>query len=106
MKKEHGPAFRKTATPLKHCQACRGKAVVRGLFHDLPCANCNASGWVEAETGEPLELAELVLQLGLRLREAEQKIQSLMRPVQAFGAAQQYEQNNRLGAGGTNYTGD
>jgi hypothetical protein len=74
-----------------------------GMFHQLECATCNASGWVCAETGEALPLADLVLQLGMKLRALER---DLALADQQSGAQQQYEQNNRRGAGGSNYTGD
>jgi hypothetical protein len=106
MKKSHGPAFRAARIELARCPACRGRAVVQGVFHDLPCDQCNASGWVLADTGEALPLDVLVTQLSLRLQAAEQQIEQLKRSVPMNGPAAQYTQNNRRGAGGTNFTGD
>lgn len=106
MKKSHGPAFRAARIELTKCSACRGRAVVQGVFHDLPCDRCNASGWVSAEAGEALPLDVLVTQLNLRLQAAERQIEQLKRSVPMNGPAAQYTQNNRRGAGGTNYTGD
>ena len=105
MKKSHGPAFRATQLDLAKCPACRGKAVIKGVFHDLPCVQCNASGWVNAETGEALPLVVLVTQLSIRLQVAERQIEQLncFKPV---GADAQYSENNRRGPGATNYTGD
>lgn len=74
-----------------------------GIFYQLACDTCNASGWVD-QAGKALPLDELVIQLSLRLQLAQQQIAALKQP--RHGAARQYEQNNRLGAGGTNYTGD
>lgn len=74
-----------------------------GIFYQLACDTCNASGWVDA-AGQALPLEDLVIQLSLRLQLAQQQIAALKAP--RHGAGQQYEQNNRLGAGGTNYTGD
>jgi len=106
MKKSHGPAFRAAMLDLAKCPACRGRAVIKGVFHDLACAQCSASGWVTAETGEALPLEVLVTQLSIRLQAAEQQIEQLKRPVPMFGPDAQYNENNRRGAGGTNYTGD
>jgi hypothetical protein len=106
MKKSHGPAFRAARIELTGCSACRGRAVVQGVFHELLCVQCNGSGWVSAETGEALPLNVLVTQLSLRLQTAEQQIEQLKRSVPMNGPAAQYTQNNRRGAGGTNYTGD
>ena len=103
--KKHGPAFKKAVIDLSECPLCRGKAVTQGLFHELPCAHCNASGWVVAATGEALALDELVTQLSMRLRAALRQIKQLKRP-QAGGPEAGYQGSNRLGAGGTNYTGD
>lgn len=105
MKKSQGPAFRKEAIDLVECPACRGKAVIRGVFHDLACTQCNASGWVAAVTGEALPLEELVTQLSLRLQVAKRHINELKNP-RAAGPEALYQEGNRLGAGGNNYTGD
>ncbi|MNJ56073.1 hypothetical protein D3C77_516020 [compost metagenome] len=104
MKKSHGPAFRKEAIDLVECPACRGKAVIRGVFHDLACVQCNASGWVAAD-GEALPLEELVTQLSLHLQAAQRHINELKQP-RATGPEALYQDGNRLGAGGINYTGD
>ncbi|MBD8621687.1 hypothetical protein [Pseudomonas sp. CFBP 13727] len=106
MKKSHGPAFSVTELDLVKCTICRGRAFVAGIFSPRPCMQCNASGWVSADTGEALSLEVLVTQLGIRLQAAERQIEKLKRPVLMSGPAAQYEQNNRRGAGGTNYTGD
>ena len=105
MKKSHGPAFRKQLVELDKCSACRGSALIKGVFHDLACMQCNASGWVFAATREALSLEELVTQLSLHLQAAQRQIEELKKP-QATGPAAGYQENNRLGAGGTNYTGD
>lgn len=106
MKKVHGPAFLKQQIALAHCPVCRGKAVIQGVFHHLDCVQCNASGWVAADTGEALDERELVTQLSLKLQAAQQRIDALKRPMPVTGIEQHYERNNRLGAGGSNYTGD
>ncbi|MBI6684567.1 hypothetical protein YA0697_22940 [Pseudomonas viridiflava] len=106
MKRSHGPAFRAAQLELALCPACRGRAVIKGVFHELACVQCNASGWVAAETGEALPLEVLVTQLSIRLQAANRRIEQLKRPVQIPALAAHYEQNNRRGAGGSNYTGD
>jgi len=68
VKKPHGPAFRAAQLDLAKCPACRGRAVINGVFHELACVQCNASGWVTAETGESLPLDVLVTQLSIRSR--------------------------------------
>ncbi|MEE1888845.1 hypothetical protein [Pseudomonas carassii] len=105
MKKSHGPALKKPVIDLAQCPECRGRAVIKGVFHDLFCAGCNASGWVVAATGEALALDELVTQLSMRLQAATRQIEQL-RTARATGPAAAYQDGNRLGAGGTNYTGD
>ena len=107
MKKSHGPSFKASPTPLMWCPVCKGKSVVKGVFHELPCFECHASGWVSAETGEALPIEILVTQLGLMLNIYQQRIIAFGNGVnQQSGAQQQYEQNNRRGAGGSNFTGD
>lgn len=105
MKRSHGPALRKQVIELTQCPTCRGKAVTRGIFHELACIQCAASGWVEASTGDALPLEELVTQLGFRLQAAQRSINELRSP-RAIGPEDMYQGANRLGAGGTNYTGD
>ena len=105
MKKSHGPAFRAAQLDLAKCTICMGRAVVQGVFHDLACVQCNASGWVTAETGEALPLEVLVTQLSIRLQAADHQL-AQFRKVASSGPSAQYEKNNRRGAGGTNYTGD
>lgn len=105
MSRSHGPSLRKQRITLSKCPDCLGRAVVKGVFYELPCGLCNASGWVSAITGEPLPLEELVTQLGLRVHELEQQVDR-QRPPRTTGSFNQYETNNRRGAGGTNFTGD
>lgn len=105
MRKSHGPALRKEKVILAKCSDCQGRAVMKGIFYELPCGRCNASGWVSAITGEPLPLEDLVTQLGLRVRELEQQVDRQRLP-RTEGPSAQYETNNRRGVGGTNYTGD
>jgi len=103
--KKHGPAFKKAVIELDVCPLCRGRAVTQGVFHELPCDHCNASGWVAAATGEALALDELVTQLSMRLQAATRQIEHLKRP-RAGGPEAGYQDGNRRGAGGANYTGD
>lgn len=105
MKKSHGPAFRKERIDLTQCPACRGKAVIKGVFHEMACVQCNASGWVEALTGTALPVGELVTQLNFKLQAAQRQINEL-RNLRAIGPEAIYQGSNRLGAGGSNYTGD
>lgn len=118
MKKSYGPAFRAAKLDLAKCPACGGKAVTQGVFHELPCVQCNASGWVIAETGESLPLELLVTQLSIRLKAAEKRVEFLEKESrqarfsrivlgEPYSAeSEQYNQNNRRGPGATNYTGD
>ncbi|KEZ72799.1 hypothetical protein C5I_0117345, partial [Pseudomonas syringae pv. syringae FF5] len=75
--------------------------MIKGVFHEMACVQCSASGWVEAETGEALPLEVLVTQLSMRLQAAAQQIEQLKRPAQMTGPAAIYQQNNRRGAGGS-----
>ncbi|MCE1001260.1 hypothetical protein QVM62_14485 [Pseudomonas putida] len=105
MRGNHGPSFKKAVIELCECPLCRGRAVTQGVFHELPCDHCNASGFVAAATGKALPLDELVTQLSMRLRAALRQIDQLKNP-QASGPEATYQGSNRRGAGGGNYTGD
>lgn len=104
-RKSHGPSFKKHMIKLAECPACQGRGVVQGVFHELSCDACSASGWIDRWLGQPLALQELATQLGMNLRAALKKIEQLER-ARATGPEAQYQEGNRLGAGGTNYTGD
>lgn len=100
--KRHGPDFEKHTRLLAACPACQGRGVVKGLFYEMPCDGCHGSGFVDAATGERLELEELVLQLGRALRLERQQAN---RPAEA-GAEQDYQGGNgRHGLRG-HWTGD
>ncbi len=103
MKKQHGPAFVRCLIPMTECPSCNGAGLIQGVFHQLECIGCHSSGFVHAETLEPLAMQDLVIQLGLEIRRARNRPSDT--PV-VGGAQDQYERNNRRGAGGSNYTGD
>lgn len=105
MKKSHGPALTRAQIELAQCTTCRGKCFIKPMFYELDCPDCSASGWIDQATREALPLDQLVTQLSLRLRRAESQLAQFSK-VAPKGAAKHYEQNNRRGAGGTNYTGD
>ena len=77
-----------------------------GVFYELVCTDCNGSGWVVQGTKLVLSVDELVTQLSFKLQHAQREILALKGPPTMSGPQSQYEQPNRLGAGGTNYTGD
>jgi hypothetical protein len=102
-KKQHGPAFVRRQIPLTDCPSCAGKGLIRGLFHQLDCIGCHASGLVHAETLEPLPVDDLVVQLGMLIRQ-ERHIATLLPSVD--GVVAQYQDINRRGPGGSSYKGD
>ena len=104
MKKQHGPAFRRELKFIVECSICRGTGIFTGVFHQMTCENCHASGWVCGHTLKTLPLIDVVQVLNARLRDALGEIAEASRVM--GGAHEQYEQNNRRGAGGTNFTGD
>ncbi|WP_317851626.1 hypothetical protein [Pseudomonas sp. GL-B-26] len=75
-----------------------------GLFYELVCTECNGSGWVVRGSKLVLSSDELVTQLSFKLQQTQRQIAALK--GQTNVARPQREQSNRLGAGGTNYTGD
>lgn len=106
MQKRQGPGFKRERIELEPCSICKGRAVVAGLFYELVCTNCNGSGWVVQGTKLVLSVDELVTQLSFKLQQKQREILALKAPPASTGPQSQYEQPNRLGAGGTNYTGD
>ncbi|AZO82622.1 hypothetical protein BOO88_16610 [Stutzerimonas stutzeri] len=106
MKKAQANGFRKAQIDLEHCESCRGKAVVQGVFYERVCIDCNGSGWVMAGSGVVLSSDELVTQLSFKLQQAQREIEVLKRGPSITDPATYYQQNNRRGAGGSNFTGD
>jgi hypothetical protein len=106
MKKALTQGFHKAQIELEHCSTCKGKAVVQGVFHELVCIDCKGSGWVMAGSRIVPSIDELVTQLSLRLQQAQREIEELKRGALLSGPAAYYQQNNRRGVGGTNFTGD
>ena len=104
MSRSHGPSFRRQLKFIVECNVCRGTGIYTGVFHQMTCENCHASGWVCGKTLKPLPLIDVVQVLNVRLRDALGEIAKARQVI--GGAQQQYEQNNRRGAGGSNYTGD
>ncbi|UCP00087.1 hypothetical protein LF844_09820 [Metapseudomonas lalkuanensis] len=112
--KKHGPARRLEVRALGPCPGqCRGSGVIKGIFHEMPCDACNGAGIVDAKTGERIELAELVVQLRMRLTRANTENQALQAALEKAGLwplggpADDYAgRKNRRGVGGGNMTGD
>ena len=106
MQKGAVPGFKRERIELEHCSICKGKAVVKGLFYELVCADCNGSGWLVQGSKLMLSSDELVTQLSFKLQHAQREISALKGSPLMSELQSQYERSNRLGAGGTNYTGD
>lgn len=106
MQKRPVPSFKRERINLEPCSICKGKAVVKGLFYELVCTDCNGSGWVVWGSKLVLSSDELVTQLSFKLQHAQREISALKGSPPMAGPQSQYEQTNRLGPGGTNYTGD
>lgn len=67
MNKRSGPSLRQQRVELKQCGTCHGNGVSMGLFHEMPCPDCNAGGVVDKETGSALPAEDLVVQLRMWL---------------------------------------
>lgn len=103
--KSHGPSFKKQMIKLAECPSCQGRGVVQGVFYELDCDVCCASGWIDPWTNRAMPVEALAAQLGMNLRAAKKQIEQLKSP-RAAGPEAAYQEGNRLGAGGSNYTGD
>lgn len=101
--KSHGPAVARRRIPLTDCPSCAGEGLIRGVFHQLDCIGCHASGLVQAQTLEPLPLEELVIQLGMELRRSRAQLVGI-RPTHCI--VDEYQQPNRRGPGGSSFKGD
>lgn len=104
MQKRPMPGFKRERIELEPCSICKGKAVIKGVFYELICADCNGSGWVVGGSKLVLSSDELVTQLSFKLQQMQREI-AVLKGL-AIVAGPRHEKSNRLGAGGTNYTGD
>jgi hypothetical protein len=102
-KRTHGPAFVRRQIPLTDCPSCAGKGFIKGVFHHLECIGCHASGMVHAETLEPLPVDELIVQLGMLIRQ-ERRWSSMT--AEQLTTAGLYQQTNTRGPGGSSFKGD
>ncbi|WP_150637330.1 hypothetical protein [Pseudomonas fluorescens] len=100
MKKQHGPALVRSLIPMTECPSCAGKGFISGLLHELDCIGCHSSGFVHAQTLEPLLIEDLVVQLGRMVRRERQ------RPLAVDVVVAQYQDINRRGPGGSSFKGD
>ncbi|WP_139204765.1 hypothetical protein [Pseudomonas moorei] len=103
MKKSNGPSFVRCLIPLTDCPSCAGKGIIHGVFHQLDCIGCHASGQVHAITLEPLPVEDLVVQLGMLLRR--ERHLATLAPA-ANDIVEQYQQNNSRGVGRSSFKGD
>ena len=110
LKKRSGPSLRQQARPLKKCRGCHGRGVTKGLFHEMPCPDCNAGGVVDKETGEALAVEDLVVQLRLwltRSMETNRKLrQQLADRKSDDSAGRGYGETRGHGPMGMKYHGD
>jgi hypothetical protein len=103
IKKQHGPALVRSLIPMTECPSCAGKGVINGLLHELDCIGCHSSGFVHAQTLEPLLLEDLVVQLGRVVRRSRSQLNS----AQATRCTvDEYQNPNRRGPGGSSFKGD
>jgi hypothetical protein len=100
IKKQHGPALVRSLIPMTECPSCAGKGLIKGLLHELDCIGCHSSGFVHAQTMEPLLMADLVVQLGRMVRRERQRSPAV------DGVVAQYQDINRRGPGGSSFKGD
>ena len=110
MKKRSGPELRQQVRPLEKCPGCNGRGTTQGLFHQMPCPDCNAGGVVDKETGDALPLDELVLQLRLWLAKAMESNRNLRRQLADRrgdeSAGRGYGETRGHGPMGMKYHGD
>ncbi|MDZ5601719.1 hypothetical protein SJI00_02860 [Pseudomonas sp. RP23018S] len=110
MKRSHGPALRRELKFIVECNCCGGKGTYSGVFHQMECPRCLGLGWICGHTLNQLSASDIVPVLNHWLKDALSEVakarQLLGTDKPALGPEQQYRENNRRGAGGTNYTGD
>jgi len=104
IKKQHGPALVRSLIPMTECPSCAGKGLIKGLLHELDCIGCHSSGFVHAQTLEPLLIEDLVVQLGRLVRRERSRLMITVSPTRDM--ADDYQQSNSRGAGRSTFKGD
>ncbi|MBD9599374.1 hypothetical protein IB252_05965 [Pseudomonas sp. PDM10] len=89
--------------PMTDCPSCAGKGFIKGLLHELDCIGCHSSGFVHAQTLEPLSVDDLVVQLGRLVRRERSQLVG-KNPARCI--ADEYQQSNSRGAGRSSFKGD
>ncbi len=88
----------------QRCEICHGSGVYRGIYHLNGCVACNGAGVVLA-SGEAMSQEEAIAYLRKELTAAERRAPRPVRKTIA-GDAEQYQQANKRGPGGSHYAGD
>jgi len=86
------------------CIICAGTGEYRGVFHLNGCVACNGAGVVLA-SGEAMSQEEAIAYLRKELTAAERRAPRPARKV-VPGVAEQYQQANTRGPGGSHLAGD
>jgi len=86
------------------CFICKGTGEYRGVFHLNGCVACNGAGVVLAG-GEAMSHEEAITYLRKALTAAERLAPRPVKKV-IVGDAEQYQQRNTRGPGGSHYAGD
>ncbi|MDR9749863.1 hypothetical protein RG836_00250 [Pseudomonas sp. SZMC_28357] len=105
MKKQHGPAFVRCLIPMADCPSCAGAGLVKGVFHQMDCIGCHGAGLVHAETLEAIPVDDLVVQLGMKVRNLAAQLKTLDCSTPS-AEARHYQQDNTRGAGRSTFRGD
>lgn len=103
IRKQHGPALVRSLIPMTECPSCAGQGLIKGLLHELDCIGCHSSGFVHAQTLEPLPVDDLVVQLGRLVRRERSQFVG-KNPARCI--ADEYQTPNRRGPGGSTIKGD
>jgi len=89
---------------MTECPSCHGAGLIQGVFHQLECIGCHSSGFVHAETLEPLLIEELVIQLGILVRRERRQVVVGKNPARCI--VDEYQKSNNRGPGRSSYKGD
>ena len=91
---------------LEACEICQSSGHIRGIFHVMVCAGCNGAG-LQRVGGGAVDCQDLVVQLRLRLTDAERQRNQYRERLDRAGLLHCPRQdNNRRGPGGSHMTLD
>ncbi len=67
---------------MKRCDTCNGHGEVKGVFHQMQCDACNATGVLHKDTGEQIDTSLVMIAMRRVIKQQRLTIESLKKNQQ------------------------